>query len=236
MRQADLVLSALVDPHGGATPPIRRFVVRVATLARIFGVSSDTIYRRVRDDRFPRPIALTERGALGWISDEVVGWDDARASRAPRPVDAAPPACADRVLRAPRVAAITALSPPTIAATIRAGRFPPPFALCGAARGWSLLEIEAWIGAKMEQRTPSRFHLAARLAPLQVTPWPLRLNDVEAITRLSGSQIYSLIAAGDFPAGVVSRRPGDGKRVVEWPAEAVAVWIRARRTGGKVAR
>ena len=48
----------------------------------------------------------------------------------------------------------------------------------------------------------------------------LHLPEVLAITGLSKSTLYRLIASGDFPAGVKL-----GKRMTRWPESDVVQWI-----------
>lgn len=47
----------------------------------------------------------------------------------------------------------------------------------------------------------------------------LRLPDVIEVTRLSRSQIYRMIASGEFPAPIRI-----SKKAAAWPAEAVKAW------------
>jgi prophage regulatory protein len=47
------------------------------------GLSRSTIYARIQDGTFPRPILLGSR-AVGWISNEIDGWLDQRI-KASRP-------------------------------------------------------------------------------------------------------------------------------------------------------
>lgn len=51
----------------------------------------------------------------------------------------------------------------------------------------------------------------------------LRLPQVKAITGLSKSSIYAMIASGDFPSQVRL-----GSRAVGWLADAVFAWVAAR--------
>jgi prophage regulatory protein len=54
----------------------------------------------------------------------------------------------------------------------------------------------------------------------------LRLADVRQLVPLSKSQIYALIARGEFP-----RQFKLGKRASGWDAAAVASWIQNRKAG-----
>ncbi|HZX51108.1 MAG TPA: AlpA family transcriptional regulator [Pseudomonas sp.] len=58
------------------------------------------------------------------------------------------------------------------------------------------------------------------MATQSVTPALLRLPGVCAMVGLSKSQIYRLIRAGEFPAGISL-----GTNSVAWPAEQVHAWI-----------
>lgn len=51
----------------------------------------------------------------------------------------------------------------------------------------------------------------------------LRLKQVIAITGLSKSTIYAMIASGDFPSQVRL-----GARAVGWLADAIFAWVAAR--------
>jgi prophage regulatory protein len=52
----------------------------------------------------------------------------------------------------------------------------------------------------------------------------LRRREVEAMTRLSRSTIYELMARGDFPRPVRI-----GQRAVAWREDAVSAWIASLR-------
>lgn len=58
------------------------------------------------------------------------------------------------------------------------------------------------------------------MATQSVSPVLLRLPSVCAVVGLSKSQIYRLIRAGEFPAGIAL-----GANSVAWPAERVHAWI-----------
>jgi prophage regulatory protein len=61
------------------------------------------------------------------------------------------------------------------------------------------------------------------MASQSVSPLLLRLPSVCALVGLSKSQIYRLIRAGEFPAGISL-----GANSVAWPVEQVHVWISAK--------
>lgn len=58
------------------------------------------------------------------------------------------------------------------------------------------------------------------MATQLVSPLLLRLPSVCAQVGLSKSQIYRLIRAGEFPAGISL-----GVNSVAWPAECVNAWV-----------
>lgn len=58
------------------------------------------------------------------------------------------------------------------------------------------------------------------MATPNISPALLRLPGVCALVGLSKSQIYRMIRAGDFPAGISL-----GPNSVAWPAEKVHAWI-----------
>ncbi|WP_462401393.1 helix-turn-helix transcriptional regulator [Pseudomonas sp. Marseille-QA0332] len=58
------------------------------------------------------------------------------------------------------------------------------------------------------------------MASQPISPLLLRLPGVCALVGLSKSQIYRLIRAGEFPAGISL-----GANSVAWPAEQVCAWV-----------
>ncbi|HUE91869.1 AlpA family transcriptional regulator [Pseudomonas sp.] len=58
------------------------------------------------------------------------------------------------------------------------------------------------------------------MAAQSISPALLRLPSVCAMVGLSKSQIYRLIRAGEFPAGISL-----GANSVAWPAEHVNAWV-----------
>ena len=54
----------------------------------------------------------------------------------------------------------------------------------------------------------------------------IRRPDVEAMTGLSRSSIYAMIASGNFPKSVKI-----GDRAVAWPQSVIQEWITARIAG-----
>ena len=48
-------------------------IYRKKELCELFGISSTTLYRRVREGVFPRPIQVSEN-VVGWLSADVEKW------------------------------------------------------------------------------------------------------------------------------------------------------------------
>ncbi|MNJ47502.1 Prophage CP4-57 regulatory protein (AlpA) [compost metagenome] len=61
------------------------------------------------------------------------------------------------------------------------------------------------------------------MASQPISPLLLRLPGVCALVGLSKSQIYRLIRAGEFPAGISL-----GANSVAWPTEQVRAWVAAK--------
>lgn len=53
-------------------------ILRLPKVQLMTGLSRSTIYQRIGDGRFPRPVALGGR-AVGWIEAEVFDWIRGRA-------------------------------------------------------------------------------------------------------------------------------------------------------------
>lgn len=66
-------------------------------------------------------------------------------------------------------------------------------------------------------------HLAAENRPQVKRDRLLRIPDVEAVTGLKKSTIYSLQRRGEFPRGVLL-----SPRCVVWPESAVLQWVQDR--------
>lgn len=67
------------------------------------------------------------------------------------------------------------------------------------------------------------FNLASNSVPSEPVRL-LRRREVEAMTRLSRSTIYELMARGDFPRPVRI-----GQRAVAWREDTVSAWISSLR-------
>ena len=61
-------------------------ILRIAAVIARTGLPRSSIYLKISLGEFPKPISLGER-AVGWVSDEVDTWIDARI-RASRPAAA----------------------------------------------------------------------------------------------------------------------------------------------------
>jgi predicted DNA-binding transcriptional regulator AlpA len=224
---------ALPESRSDACPPVVRWILRPVDVAERIGCSVSYLYAMVRDGSFPKPVALTDDRAAGFISDEIAGWIASVNRTQPARFAGPAPACSDRILKLGMVAQVTRLSPAWIEQAIRRCRFPAPVQLVEAARGWVLSDIMTWIGASMAARARGPFGRDKLPAPVEIAPRGLLRGEIEEITRLSGSQIYALIAARRFPAG--KRGHVDGKRGVYWPSSEVDRWIariRAERKAG----
>mgnify|MGYP001551605366 CR=1 FL=1 len=60
---------------------VRRFVSR-KTVASRHGVHPETVYRLVRDGKFPKPIKFSPRGACRWPEHVVDAWEAEQLVRA----------------------------------------------------------------------------------------------------------------------------------------------------------
>jgi prophage regulatory protein len=54
-----------------AAPQTR--ILRLPEVRRKVGLGTDSIYRLAREDKFPKPIKLSER-ASGWVESELDAW------------------------------------------------------------------------------------------------------------------------------------------------------------------
>jgi prophage regulatory protein len=57
-------------------------LLRLPEVIEITGLGRDTIYRYIREDRFPRQRRISER-ASGWREDEIAAWVDSRPTVEP---------------------------------------------------------------------------------------------------------------------------------------------------------
>jgi prophage regulatory protein len=60
-------------------------ILRLKQVAAIVGLAKSSIYRKVQEGTFPRPIKLASARASGWISSEVYGWIDDQVQRCRNP-------------------------------------------------------------------------------------------------------------------------------------------------------
>lgn len=74
---------------------------------------------------------------------------------------------------------------------------------------------------------PLPVHIAASAAPVVPRDRILRLPDVERLTGLKKSTLYSLAKAGQFPRQIHIHR-----RLTGWSEAAVLTWIQSRLQGG----
>jgi prophage regulatory protein len=62
-------------------------ILRFPQVIKITGLPRSTIYAKLADDNFPRPIKLGER-SVGWIEEEIQNWinQQIEASRSSQPL------------------------------------------------------------------------------------------------------------------------------------------------------
>lgn len=60
-------------------------VLRLKQVAAIVGLGKSSIYRKVQEGTFPKPIKLGSVRASGWISTEVYDWIDDQIKRSRMP-------------------------------------------------------------------------------------------------------------------------------------------------------
>lgn len=77
------------------------------------------------------------------------------------------------------------------------------------------------------QVAPLPVHIAASASPVIPRDRILRLPQVEALTGLKKSTLYSLAKAGQFPRQIHIHR-----RLTGWSEAAVLTWIQSRLQGG----
>lgn len=56
-------------------------ILRFKQVAALVGLGKSSIYRKVQEGTFPKPIKLGSARASGWISTEVYDWIDDQISR-----------------------------------------------------------------------------------------------------------------------------------------------------------
>lgn len=56
-------------------------VLRLKQVAAVVGLGKSSIYRKVQEGTFPKPIKLGSARASGWISTEVYDWIDDQIKR-----------------------------------------------------------------------------------------------------------------------------------------------------------
>lgn len=54
-------------------------ILKISEVTHSTGLGRSTLYERVKEGKFPRPVHLGPR-AVGWLEEEVLGWIDARAA------------------------------------------------------------------------------------------------------------------------------------------------------------
>ena len=71
-------------------------LLRLPEVIEITGLGRDTIYRYIRQGRFPRQRRISER-ASGWREDEIGAWVNSRPTVEPPEWKASPLRCASRL-------------------------------------------------------------------------------------------------------------------------------------------
>lgn len=61
-------------------------ILRLPDVKARTGLSRSTIYLRISEGKFPKPISLGSR-AVGWLSDEVTAWIDQQIASTRRGAD-----------------------------------------------------------------------------------------------------------------------------------------------------
>jgi len=51
-------------------------VLRLPSVKSVTGLSRSTIYRRISQGLFPKPISLGSSRAVGWLSSDIQSWID----------------------------------------------------------------------------------------------------------------------------------------------------------------
>jgi predicted DNA-binding transcriptional regulator AlpA len=80
-----LGMQEIDNQPGRAVPPVTPAFYRIADVVRLTALSRATIYRRIADGRFPRPVHLGGR-ACGWTPNELRTWINAPGDYRAAPV------------------------------------------------------------------------------------------------------------------------------------------------------
>lgn len=62
-------------------------ILRLPDVLKATGLSQSTVYAKVADKTFPKPIPLTGR-AVGWLESEIGAWQEARTAQRDNAVEA----------------------------------------------------------------------------------------------------------------------------------------------------
>jgi prophage regulatory protein len=78
-----------MDKINAAAAPLRPFL-RLQTVEAITGLRKSTIYKRIGEGTFPKPVPLGDaaNSPVGWIEAEIAAWQAARVSKRAKPVAA----------------------------------------------------------------------------------------------------------------------------------------------------
>lgn len=67
-------------PQTSTIDPLRAgYNLRISTLAPRLGLSKGTIWRLVREKKFPKPIKLSEKVTI-WKADDVLAWLESKGA------------------------------------------------------------------------------------------------------------------------------------------------------------
>jgi len=93
----------------GPPPGGHEFILRWRAVSLKTGLSRPTIWRAVREGRFPKPVQLTSPSAVGWLASEVDNWITTRVAQR----DQQEPRRATHSRGRPRKAAAASANPQT---------------------------------------------------------------------------------------------------------------------------
>jgi predicted DNA-binding transcriptional regulator AlpA len=65
-------------PDGGDKVPATGFLRQSQIIPKIVPISSPTLWRWIRDGKFPKPVKLSSR-MVGWRCEDVKAWCDSRS-------------------------------------------------------------------------------------------------------------------------------------------------------------
>lgn len=51
-------------------------IFRLPQIIGMYGLSKATIYRQIKEGRFPRPVKLSGNRAVGWRQEDLAAWEN----------------------------------------------------------------------------------------------------------------------------------------------------------------